>query len=98
MGLLPRSRFGKPGQVAQVESITLAPTDRADRANPRQKLRFRQATICTPMVVTTEYGSNPTRRYTMKYLLPAVVWLLKTICTEAIRIALRLALRGDRAE
>ncbi len=95
MVLPPRSRFGKPGQVAQVESITLAPTD---RANPRQKLRFRQATICTPMVVTTEYGANPTRRYTMKYLLPAVVWLLKTICTEAIRIALRLALRGDRAE
>jgi hypothetical protein len=34
----------------------------------------------------------------MKYLLSAAVWLLKTICTEAIRIALRLALRGDRAE
>ncbi len=34
----------------------------------------------------------------MKHLLSAAVWLLKTICTELIRIVLRHALRGDRAE
>lgn len=34
----------------------------------------------------------------MKYLLSALLWLLKTICTEVIRIALRLALRGDQVE
>lgn len=51
----PQSRFGKSGQVALVGSLTLAPTN---RANPRQKLRFRQTTICRQTVVTPGYRAD----------------------------------------